>query len=136
MDEPLDDEGTTGSAALDEALDRLTSRFAPGTARLLPVDALTLVYRAQLGQSPAGDTPTQQDLADALLLVTTARDDLVRRVDLAELTITDALRGHWTWEQIGIHLGRPTETARQNASSRFQRLLPRFPGFRPIHTSK
>lgn len=128
MDEPLQDEGTTSSTALDEILDRLTSRYSSGGARLLPVEALNMVYRAQV----SGRALPDQDLADALLVVSLARDDLVRRVDMAELVITAALRGHgWTWDQIGTHLGRPPETARQNASSRYKRLLDWFPWFRP-----
>jgi hypothetical protein len=128
MDEPLQDEGTARSEDLNWVLDRLTSRYSAGGARLSPVEALNMVYRAQMN----GGVLPEQDLADALLVVSPARDDLVRRVDMAELAITDALRGHgWTWDQIGTHLGRPPETARQNASSRYKRLLGLFPWFRP-----
>lgn len=131
MDESADDESTATSAGLNEALDRLTHRYAPDTTRLPPVDALTQVYQAQMTPVPHRPTPTEQDLADALLLVTKARDDLVRSVDLAELTVIDALRSRWGWtlERIGIHLGRPAQTARQNANNRYQRLRGAFPRF-------
>lgn len=137
MVEALEDEATTGSADLDRILSRLNSRYAPGATALLPVDALTQVYRALVAPTRDGQAPSEQDLADALLLVTTARADLVRRVDLAELRITDALRVlGWTWDQIGTHRGRPPETARQNASSRYKRLLGWFPWFRPTQSTE
>jgi hypothetical protein len=130
MDEPLQDEGARRSAVLVAILDRLTSRYAPGAPQLLPVEALTLVYRAQLAPTQDRPAPTEQDLADALLLVTTACEDLIRRANMAELAITEGLRGHgWTWDQIGTHLGRPPGTARQNASSRYKRLREWFPWF-------
>jgi hypothetical protein len=128
MEDVLYDEGNTSAGdALDDVRGRLTARFHPDRPRgelLSPVDAVNLV--SLVARLPSDERPalTDQDLADALLLVGAAREDVIRRVELVELTLTEALRAQpgWTWERIGALRGYPPASARQATSSRYQKL--------------
>ena len=137
MDDAAYDEGNTSvNAGLDDIRARLTARYRPDLppgALLSPIDAVNLVSLAARGPSDERPDPTEQDLADALLLVTAAREELIRHIELVELTLTEALRAQpgWTWDRIGSLRGYPQASARQATSSRYQKLRRRFPTFSP-----
>lgn len=120
-------------AAPRKAAERLNSRYNTLTTRMLEPEAVSAVALA-LRFPDSGIRPevTEQDLADALLLVEDARESLNLRIDGDELQLLHQLRAAgWTWERIGTHLGYPPDSARQVSSGRYRRLKKRLPSALP-----
>lgn len=121
---------------LGEAERRIDARFRPDWNKLKfdaveAVDAVTLAVEFPNSQYPEVRV---DDLADALLLLDKAREDLVRRADANELKVLDTLRAAgWTWRQIGEHLQYRPDVAAQRACDRYRRVRALFPGYQPRH---
>jgi hypothetical protein len=119
---------------LRQAEQRIDTRFRQDWERTSyraaeAVDAVTLADQWRDGHRPEA---REEDLADALLLLDEARQDLISHADYNELQVLDALRGRgWTWQRIGEHLQYPADVAERRARARYDRVRKLFPGYKP-----
>lgn len=108
-----------------------------GPLDIWPSKAVEAVARGMNTTDYTSFTPaTDQDVANAAILLDEAREDVLRNLDYTELLILDGLTARgWTNKQIGEHLGYNPQNAAAQAANRIKRLHRKFPSFeRPATT--
>lgn len=119
-------------ARMRAARERL-SRFKPHhytDLLIFPDQAVTAVTDGMESRYLTSEPSTDEDIADAALLLDEAREQTMSRLDHQELTILDGLQVlGWTNQKIGEHLGYDKRTAAAQVGGRIKRLRKRLPSF-------